>query len=131
MKPPHRFLLAAILLETAPMLACVDTSAPPTCEATASLTVSSGTTPDFSWEPQCLISTLIVSDTDGVPTAWTIQEYPFAENLIAPPVHYATIPDGAVQDGPPVTLQAGHTYRATIVWIVGSGRGLATKVFVP
>ncbi len=106
----------------------------PDCGLGVNLTVSSGTTPTFDWNPECRVGFLSVQET-GDTDLWSI----FAVNMtnaIAPGVTYGLVPEGAVQDGPLEPLSPGTTYFMGIVVFEPEGQDenfeiVATAMFTP
>ena len=72
------------------------------------LTVSSGTTPTFSWSPGCLAYSLVVTDDTGA-VMWGVASD--SGNTMPPPVGYGVVPGGPHhQLQAPTALIAGKQY---------------------
>ena len=73
------------------------------------VSVSSGTTPTFTWTPACRVLMLLVEQeaTDQ----WLLEA---TGDGIAPGVRYGTVPPGATARDPAIPLQAGTTYEVIL-----------------
>lgn len=80
------------------------------CAGPVDITVSSGTSPTFSWSPDCKIGRLIVMD--GLLEAWGTET--LGENIYESPIEYDIPPPGAVEPEPAVPLIAGRTYTVSL-----------------
>jgi hypothetical protein len=78
---------------------------PDACSGSVTVTVGSGTTPEFSWSPSCGVGQLIVSG----PTGQNWWAGPFR-----PPVRYGVLPAGAEESSPAEPLVVGKTYKLTL-----------------
>ena len=63
--------------------------------------------PQFSWEPGCALSSLVVLDAADQPF-WLVGDN--GDNRIEPPVIYGVVPDGASEEVPPRAFQHGNSY---------------------
>lgn len=78
------------------------------------VSVTSGTTPTFSWTPDSAIGRLIVEEGDE--ELWGTETD--GANLYQSPIRYGVHPPGASEDEPANPLIAGHTYRVSLFrWI--------------
>ena len=80
------------------------------CVGSVDITVSAGTTPTFSWSPDCKIGRLIVMD--GPLETWGTET--LGENIYESPIVYDVPPPGAVEPEPAVPLIAGRTYTVSV-----------------
>jgi hypothetical protein len=96
------------------VVSCGDSTGPANggCDGTVDVTITSGTSPTFSWNPACTVGLLWIQDlTETDPTkqlVWSIQA---EQNLIKPPVQYGVTPANALQTQAPLSLigQGGDT----------------------
>ena len=95
--------------------------------------VGAGTTPEFSWTPQCGVSQLVVDELDPTPAdnnKWDVGRSRSA--LLFPPIHYGAPPNGSTIFVPASPLEAGHTYRVTVYEQVTFERSvIASATFTP
>jgi hypothetical protein len=86
---------------------------PDECALEFDLAVSSGTTPEFIWNPVCRITWLSVVDLDAPlgpgSLKWQISGPPFAA-----PVQYGVAPEGTTVEQPATPLITGHTTRVVV-----------------
>jgi hypothetical protein len=82
----------------------------PECTGAVTITVSSGTSPTFDWNPACRLFLVLVEL--GAGDQWLVLSE--GTNAIAPPVQYGVVPAGASQQEPAIPLQAGQTYDVTL-----------------
>ena len=80
------------------------------CIGPVDITVSSGTTPTFSWSPDCKIGRLIVMD--GLLETWGTET--LGENIYEAPIVYNVHPPGAVEPEVATPLVAGRTYSVSV-----------------
>ncbi len=121
----RKYMIA--LCVVAALMSCSDSTDPeslPVCGVGVTLTVSSGTTPTFDWNPACRVGGLLVEESGGS-DRWSIFGVNMT-NAIAPGVTYGLVPEGAVQIGPlecgtgecrptqPQPLSPGTTYQMGI-----------------
>ena len=98
-------------------IACTDDT------GSVEVTVTTGASVQFDWEPACAVAALIVeqeaSDRWLIGTASGLGTLilELSENLITPPVTYGVTPSGVDEIQPPETLVAGVTYEL-ILWRV-------------
>lgn len=85
------------------------------CEDPVFITVTTGAAPQFTWQPPCLISRVVVQDSVGT-ILWDVQT---AASSIPPGVRYAQTPQGAQELTPPVTLIAGRSYAVGLYRATG------------
>ncbi len=88
----------------------VSPDAPAACTGDVTVTVSSGTTPEFSWTPECSIVALIVEEEGA--DQWAI--FANGDPGFGPSVLYGTKPAGSNQTIPPKPLQPGVLYTVTL-----------------
>jgi hypothetical protein len=89
------------------------------CTNHVAITVSSGTTPRFTWEPACRVIALLVEQDAS--DMW------FVEGIgegIASDVRYGSVPPNGTSDEPALPLVPGTTYEV----IVFRGSNLQTAV---
>jgi hypothetical protein len=87
----------------------------PECGNKVTLAVTDGTSPEFSWTPECRLLFVLVEAMSGE-DQWAVIT-PGA-NGIAPPVRYGVVPDGAVEASGPAALDVGTSYRLVVArWI--------------
>lgn len=99
-------LTSSLLVTT--LLGCADPQGADGCLGDVELSVVRGTSPTFSWLPECGLSNLAVLDAANQ-SVWGIHG-PVGENVIAPPVTFGVVPDGAQRDGAPGELRPGYGY---------------------
>jgi hypothetical protein len=81
------------------------------------ISVGPGTTPEFSWTPECGVAALSVDEIEVAPGArrrfWEVSG---SQSALHPPVRYGTPPNGSSDMivVPPAPLEVGHTYRVTL-----------------
>jgi hypothetical protein len=113
-------------------LACSDGASPTSC-VDVPVSVSSGTTPQFSWTLACPAYSLLVLDQET--SMWYIGGGERMEDVIRSPVRYGIVPGGAViPSGPAQPLQAGVTYTVMLDrrnWFGGGLSPLARRTFTP
>ncbi|UCE04092.1 MAG: hypothetical protein JSW67_07960 [Candidatus Latescibacterota bacterium] len=87
----------------------------PECSGPVQLTVSPGTSPTFSWTPDCAIGRLIVME--GAEERFGTET--LGENNYRSPIQYGVHPPTAAEpDDPWQPLFEGHTYEVTLYrWI--------------
>ncbi len=110
----RKYMIA--LCVVAALTSCSDSTDPeslPVCGVGVTLTVSSGTTPTFDWNPACRVGFLSVEEIGGS-DLWSIFGVNMT-NAIAPGVTYGLVPEGAVGSVPPGPLSPGTTYQVGIV----------------
>ncbi len=88
---------------------CSDSSAPD-CTGPVTLTAGTGTSPSFSWSPDCQLEGLAVTGPGGV--LWNV-ESTSGTNTISPSVRYGSTPKGARVVTAATALAAGVTYQVT------------------
>ncbi len=78
--------------------------------ASVEVTVTTGASVRFDWEPACAVAQLLVEQNDR--PAWVISsKIELGVNRITPPVTYGVTPSGLEEIIPPETLVAGDSYR--------------------
>lgn len=105
------------------LTSCSDSTDPrslPVCQFVGIVTVSSGTTPTFDWNPACRIGLLTVEQITGS-DGWSIFGVNMT-NAIAPGVTYGLVPEGAVQNAPPEPLSPGTRYHVVILVLEPEGQ---------
>ena len=80
------------------------------CTEPVDLTVSSGTTPTFSWVPNCKLGRLIVLDGDL--ETWGTET--LGDNTYESPIVYGVHPPNSAEEQVPVPLIAGRTYTVSV-----------------
>ncbi len=117
----RKYMIA--LCVVAALTSCSDSTDPeslPVCGVGVTLTVSSGTTPTFDWNPACRVGFLSVEEIGGS-DLWSISGVNMT-NAIAPGVTYGLVPEGAVQSDPPGPLSPGTTYQVAIIVVEPEGQ---------
>lgn len=85
------------------------------CSSNIAITVSSGTTPLFTWTPPCSVNRLRVDEVNPVVGAsGTDWEVSSPSGQFGSPVRYGTPPDGAAVGVAPASLKTGASYRVTV-----------------
>ena len=79
------------------------------CTGNVTVSVSSGTTPTFTWTPACRVIGLLVEL--GASDQWFLEA---TGDGIAPGVQYGIVPPGATADGPATPLVSGTTYEVIL-----------------
>jgi len=100
-----------LICTTLAAVGCGDTLSPEECyRARPVISVSGGTTPEFTWSPSCPIAELTVSGS------WYVSTTASFANGIRPPVRYNSVPAGARRGCPcpPATLQVGTQYLMSL-----------------
>ena len=131
--PPSRgFRAALIMTATVSFLAVAacskdstDVTGTPACTSGVSVAAGSGTTPKFTWTPNCSVAGLFVQRvSDGV-NMWTVST---TDTPLKSGISYGdeTIP-GTTSAA--LTLTAGTQYRVGLV--NATGVELATRLFTP
>ena len=82
---------------------------PRECQGPISLTVSSGTPPQFMWTAACAVGRVVVHDATSA--VWDVRSAPAR---ILSPVHYGMRPSGATEELAPEPLDAGETYHVEV-----------------
>jgi hypothetical protein len=98
------------------------------------LSVGSGTTPEFSWAPECGVASLSVDETEPATDFRRRWEVSASRSALHPPVRYGTPPNGSsdIIVVPPAPLEAGHTYRVTVyVRVLFENSVLGSATFTP
>ena len=106
------------------------------CNGPVTLTVSPGTTPTFSWTPDCLTGRLIVEDSLGG-EYWGTET--LGTNIYRSPIVYGVHPPGSVEQQIPEPLTPGAEFRVSIYYwatadpnsLDAGGRLIGRTVFVP
>jgi hypothetical protein len=84
------------------------------CTSMVTITVSPGTTPTFSWAPDCLLGRLIVEQ--GIEEKWGTETV--GTNTYRSPITYDTMVDGQSKYEPGAPLVPGTTYTVSVYkWI--------------
>lgn len=128
---PFRLRLIAVGTLVGVTAGCAGSTDPSSCADAPSLTVSTGTTPRFSWVPGCSISQLSIARDDGTAQMWNIQA---PTNRIVPSVDYGMAPVNATQTMAPAALQTGVAYVVLLRVILPGTTNATTltqKVFRP
>jgi hypothetical protein len=86
------------------------------CDGPVTVTVGSGTTPEFTWTPACRVEFLTVENVSDGTIMWVVLADPFTERAIVPPVRYGVVPADAIDlsFGMSLDLQAGTRYALTL-----------------
>lgn len=124
----HLLVVGTLLIA---VTGCASSTDPGSCTDAPNLTISTGTTPTFSWAPGCSISQLRVARDDGTAQMWNIQA---TENRIVPAVDYGAVPASVTQTIAPAALQTGATYVVLLRAVLPgttSATTLTQKVFRP
>lgn len=110
---------------------------PTGCNGRIDVTVTSGVVPTFSWTPNCGISALTVTNVTPAPgTTWEAPVWGFSvpeNHPLGPTVRYGAAPAGANLWTPARPLDAGTTYRVSVMLTVGLDVAVASgsRTFVP
>jgi len=121
--------------------ACGDDPAEPQITActdeTGSVTasVTSGTTPTFSWSPSCSVAFVLVERAGG--DTWLVSsddhtwDSPAQANLISPPITYGTgsLPAGVTTEYGPEPLTAGVPHSLVLFRVVDPGTTTCPDLF--
>ncbi len=86
---------------------CSDPTDVGPCSGTVDLSVIEGQYPEFQWGP-CGVNSLVVFDAAGQ-VLWNVHA-PETTNSVEPPILYAQVPENAVEDDRPQTLNRGSGY---------------------
>lgn len=101
------------------------------CTGNVTVSVSSGTTPSFTWDPACKAYFVLVETAGG--DVWGVISED-GTNAIATPVRYGVVPTGATERSPPSPLSAGTAYSVSVFRWTGppeDGTLIGTKTFTP
>jgi hypothetical protein len=101
------------------------------CTGNVAVSVSSGTTPEISWDPACKAYFVLVEEDGG--DAWGVISEDGA-NAIATPVRYGVVPTGATELNPPSPLSPGTAYAVGVFRWTGppeDGTLIGTTTFTP
>ena len=105
----------------------------PDCTGDVEISVSSGTTPTFSWTPECKIFFLLVEPAESGTDLWSIITE--GSNSISPGVKYGEVPEGAQERFGAVELVVGNQYKVVLYRYTGpdpqDGSLVGIKNFVP
>ena len=85
-------------------------NAPAACTGNVTVTVTSGTTPTFSWTPACSVVALIVEEAAN--DQWNVLAN--GDPGFGPSVVYGAKPPGSTQVGAVTPLRAGTSYTVTL-----------------
>jgi hypothetical protein len=111
------------------VVACTDDA------GSVTATVSSGTTPTFSWSPACDVAAVLVEGSNG--DTWIVSsddstwDSPAQANLISSPIAYGTetLPAGVDTQYGPQPLTAGAPYDFILFQIVDPGSTTCLDLF--
>lgn len=97
--------------------ACGGSTAEPlvACDEPVLITLTTGISPRFTWQPRCLIAKVVVQDSVQN-VMWDVQA---PASSIPPGVQYGETPEGAQELTPPVTLIAGRSYAVGLYRATG------------
>jgi hypothetical protein len=114
-------------------LACDDVTAPACPSVPLTVSVTSSTTPTFTWTPNCSAAKLIVYEViqpsaGGDQVVWII-EARISSLSAASPVVYGHVPFSMRQTAGPVALVGGRTYRVSV--LNASRVEMGSKLFGP
>ena len=106
------------------------------CDSDLILSVSDGTTPTFTWEPECRAALLSVQDKDNsrIEDMWRIGS---SGNNIPSGVEYGILPDSVHLVDGPTTLVSGTQYELIVEWEKSASEYLVnfegpfSKLFIP
>ena len=103
----------------------------PECADRVTVTITTGTTPTFTWTPDCPIVTIAVVSADRLTFFWAVGT--IGADRMHAPIAYGVIPAGGQQSTPPKPLQAGTTYRLQLGAAVNQdiAHSVADTTFVP
>ena len=102
------------------------------CNSDLSVSVSDGTTPTFTWEPECRAFFLGVVNKDTTPSdMWRFASFSignFPSNNLPSGVEYGILPDGFEEGSDlivePIPLVSGTLYEVSIYWLTDPHRDL-------
>jgi hypothetical protein len=96
--------------------ACEDDAfAPPReCLGPLSLTVSSGTPPQFTWTAACAVARVVVFEPPSLDQTSLVWDVRSAPSRILSPVRYGVRPSGAAEEHAPEALRSGDTYQVRV-----------------
>jgi hypothetical protein len=87
---------------------------PRECVGPISLTVSSGTPPQFTWTAACAVGRVVVLEPPSLDLTSIVWDVRSAPPRILSPVRYGVRPTGATEEQPPEELRAGETYQVRV-----------------
>jgi hypothetical protein len=111
--------------------ACSEGTGPGNC-SDVQVSISPGTTPQFSWTGACPAYSLQVSGPSI--SMWYVSGGEVLDDVIQPPVQYGTVPVGSVQNAPAAPLESGTEYTVRLDRRNRFGGGvtfLAERTFTP
>lgn len=79
-----------------------------------SLTVSSGTPPQFTWTAACAVARVVVLEPPALDLTSIVWDVHSAPPRILSPVRYGVRPSGSTEEHPPEALRAGETYQVRV-----------------
>jgi hypothetical protein len=98
------------------------------CTGAIDVTVSSGTTPTFTWTPACTVAYMIVEE--GASDRWLLEATDLTKG-IAPGVRYGTVPSGAREGSAAEALVRGRLHDVTMYNGASFSTFAANKQFTP
>jgi hypothetical protein len=105
----------ACLTLLGPLTACSDAFSPAVCTTPVEISVTSGTSPSFSWTPTCQAAGLTVEAMDGSGTVmWTVVTLS-TQNTLEAPVRYGQRPKNTSPTPAAQALMTGTRYRVSVI----------------
>lgn len=103
----------------------------PECDSSVTISVTPGTSPIFTWTPECTVFSLGVELTNTDEDQWVIVS-DAGDNTIEPGVEYGQVPPGASQAAEARILMSGEAYTVVVIRLFGEDQILAGFTeFVP
>ncbi len=106
----HLFLFAAAASLAASACGREESTGPrplAMCTESPTISVGAGTTPEFTWSPNCLVTSIAVMEAGATTILWTIR---VPEPSIGSPWQYGAVPDGGTEFGSAPPLTPGVRY---------------------
>ena len=113
------FLLFSAPVVALSVLSCGDNNTGPAqplqeCTGSVTISVTAGTTPTFSWTPNCTVGGLLVEE--GATDRWGA--WAGGPNVLRSPIGYGVTPPGGLDEGPADALILGHTYTVILTRVI-------------
>ena len=103
----------------------------PECDSSVTIDVTPGTSPIFTWTPECRLFSIGVELTNTDEDQWVIVS-DTGGNTIGPGVEYGQVPEGASEAAEARVLMQGESYTVVVIRVIGQDQILTGFAeFVP